>query len=112
MLDRWYPQLKVGQMINLTGQRVDPNGEMASEVMQLKEVLLQRAPDRVLGQNRLSIAMCKKLGDNQRKRSLSTHGESRKGSAGQWRCIGIVSGIHSRQPPLTYVVKSSSPKRN
>ncbi len=42
MLDRWYPQLKVGQMINLTGQRIDPRGEIASEIMQLKEVLVQK----------------------------------------------------------------------
>ncbi len=108
MLDRWYPNLRVGQMIILSGQRVDPKGEIASEAMQLKEVLVQKGYTLLRFKEALTNTYIRSSVVINANVALATHGETVNEVLGSGDASASFQTFTLRQPPLTHVSASSA----
>ncbi len=107
-LDRWYPGLKKGQMIILTGERDDLKGATASEVMELKDVFIHKGYSVIRFTSNLAYTYVRSTVTINANVALATHGETVKETLGAGDASMSFQRFTLRQPPLTYT-QSSSP---
>lgn len=106
-LDRWYPGLKKGQMIILTGERTDLKGTIASEVMELLEVFVHRGYSVIRFKENLAYTYIRNTVTINANVALATHGESVNEVLGSGDTSVAFQRFTLRQPPLTYISSSS-----
>ena len=109
ILDGYYPGLVAGQPVILTGERTDLSGVQDSEVLVIKEVLVDGAlePDRLYTRLRFETALvntyvCKTVTVNANT-VLATHGESKAEVLGGGDARTDFQVFTLKQPPLTYI---------
>lgn len=106
-LDHWYPGLKAGQKIILSGERNDLKGTMASELMELKEVLVEKGYTVIRFSKSLVNTYIRSSVTINANVVLASHGETVKESLGSGDASMSFQHFTLRQPPLTYVSSSS-----
>ncbi|MBX3238402.1 MAG: putative baseplate assembly protein [Chitinophagaceae bacterium] len=105
-LDRWYPGLKKGQMVILTGERHDLQGVVASEAMELKEVFVHKGYSVVRFTANLAYKYIRNTVTINANVALATHGETVSEVLGSGDAAVAFQQFILRQPPLTYISSS------
>ncbi len=106
-LNRTYLGLKVGQKIVLTGEREDLKGEVTSETMTLKEVVIEAGFTVLIFDKSLAYSYVRATVSINANVSLSTHGESVQEVLGSGDASQAFQRFALRQPPLTYISAST-----
>ncbi len=106
-LDRIYLGLKVGQKIILTGERDDLKGVFVSEILELKEVFIEKGFTAVTFINPLSYDYVRSTVTINANIAEGTHGESVHEVLGSGDAGQSFQSFTLRQPPLTYVSAST-----
>ncbi|MBN9385050.1 MAG: putative baseplate assembly protein [Chitinophagaceae bacterium] len=107
VLDRWYPGLKSGGMMVLTGERVDLKGTTVSEVMELKEVLVEKGYTVVRYTTSLTYSYIRNTVTMNANVAFCTHGETVNEVVGSGDASAPFQRFPLRQPPLTYTSSSA-----
>lgn len=102
VLDRYYPGLKKGQPVALTGERDDLNGVLASEIIILLDVAVQDGFT-VLSFKQLTYKYKRKTVSINANVAEATHGETVEEILGSGNAAIPFQQFKLRQPPLTYV---------
>lgn len=102
VLNRYYPGLKVGQPVALTGEREDLNGVLASEIIILQDVAVQDGFT-VLSFKQLAYKYKRKTVSINANVAEATHGETVNEILGSGNAAIPFQQFKLRQPPLTYV---------
>jgi predicted phage baseplate assembly protein len=102
VLDRYYPGLKVGQPVALTGEREDLNGVLASEIVILQDVAVQDGFT-VISFKQLTYKYKRKTVSINANVAEATHGETVEEILGGGNAAIPFQQFKLRQPPLTYV---------
>jgi predicted phage baseplate assembly protein len=106
-LDRWYPGLRKGQKIILTGQRTDLPGAMASEVMELNDVFVVKGYTVIRFTQSLLNRYIRSSITLNANVALATHGETVHETLGSGDAHIPFQRFVLRQPPLTYTSSSA-----
>ena len=107
-LDRWYPGLRKGQKIILTGERTDLKGTTASEVMELNEVFVAKGYTVLRFTASLLNTYIRSSLTLNANVALATHGETTSETLGSGDANIPFQRFLLRQPPLTYTSSSSA----
>lgn len=107
-LDHWYPGLRKGQKIILTGEPHDLKGTIASEVMELEEVLVKQGYTVVRFTQALVHVYIRKTVAINANVALATHGETVTEVLGSGNTSIAFQRFTLRQPPLTHISASSA----
>lgn len=107
VLDRWYPGLKSGGMMVLTGERDDLKGTTVSEVLELKEVLVEKGYTVVRFTGSLTYKYIRSTVTMNANVAFCTHGETVNEVVGSGDASVAFSRFPLRQPPLTYTSSSA-----
>jgi len=106
-LNRMHLGLKVGQKIILTGEREDLRGEVTSETMTLKNVIIEAGFTVLSFRKSLAYRYVRATVSINANVALSTHGESVQEVLGSGDASQAFQRFALRQPPLTYVSAST-----
>lgn len=106
-LDRWYPGLKKGQKIIITGERTDLKGTIASEVMELNAVFVVKGYTVIRLTQSLQFKYVRRTVGLNANVVLATHGETVTEVLGSGDANMPFQRFVLRQPPLTYTSSSS-----
>ncbi|BAV06594.1 putative baseplate assembly protein [Filimonas lacunae] len=107
-LNRWYPGLKAGQLVALTGDRADLPGTSASEVMTLETVIVQKGFTVVTFTQVLSYTYVLSSVTINGNVAIATHGETVTEILGSGDASKAFQSFNLRQPPLTYISGASA----
>lgn len=107
-LDRWYPGLKKGQKIILTGERTDLKGATASEVMELNDVFMVKGYTVIRFTGSLLHRYVRSSITLNANVVLATHGETVHETLGSGDANTPFQRFVLRQPPLTFTSSSSA----
>jgi hypothetical protein len=107
-LDRWYPGLKKGKKIILTGERTDLKGTVASEVLTLQKVYVQNGYTIVQFEKSLVNHYIRASVVINANVAFATHGETVKETLGSGDSGKAFQKFILKQPPLTYTSASSA----
>jgi len=102
VLERWYPGLRAGQMMVLTGERNDLKGTLVSEVMELKEVFVEKGYTVVRFTGSLTYSYIRSTVTMNANVAFCTHGETVNEVVGGGDASVAFQRFTLRQPPLTY----------
>jgi predicted phage baseplate assembly protein len=105
-LDGPYLGLKVGQRVILTGERYDLKGVVASEVLTLKEVLVEKGFTVITFNEALANSYVRNTVTINANVALATHGETVQETLGGGDATQAFQRFTLLQPPLTYVSSS------
>ena len=103
-----YLDLKVGQRVILTGERDDLKGVRASEMVTLKEVLIDAGFTVIKFNRSLTYSYVRKTLTMNANVALATHGETVQEVLGGGDSSQVFQRFTLRQPPLTYVSASTT----
>ncbi len=101
-LDRYYPGLKKGQPVIISGERDDLNGVVSSELIILLDVAVQDGFT-VLGFKQLTYTYIRKTVRINANVAEATHGETVEEILGSGDATIPFQQFKLRQPPLTYI---------
>ncbi|MEO6672199.1 MAG: putative baseplate assembly protein [Ginsengibacter sp.] len=107
-LNRYYPGLTVGQKLILTGDRSNLKGVSASEVLELKELIVEKGFTVLVFLESLKNTYVRSSVNISANVALATNGESAEEVLGSGDAGQSFQKFTLRQPPLTYVSGSSS----
>lgn len=107
-LGRYFPGLKTGQTLILTGDRSDLNGVSASEVVQLKEIILEKGFTVLIFIKSLAYTYVRSTVSISANVALATNGETVEEILGSGDAGKPFQQFTLRQPPLTYISASSA----
>ncbi|HVW61064.1 MAG TPA: hypothetical protein VHC48_13535, partial [Puia sp.] len=107
VLDRWYPGLKSGTMIVLTGERDDLKGMTVSEVLEIKEVLVEKGYTVIRFTGSLTYTYTRSTVTMNANVAFCTHGETVNEVVGSGDASVAFQRFTLRQPPLTYTSSSA-----
>ena len=107
VLDQWYPGLKSGGMMVLTGERDDLKGTMVSEVLELKEVFVEKGYTVVRFTGSLTYRYIRSTVTMNANVAFCTHGETVSEVMGSGNASAAFQRFTLRQPPLTYTSSSA-----
>lgn len=102
VLDGYYPGLKIGQPVALTGERDDLNGVLSSEIIILLDVAVQDGFT-ILSFKDLTYKYKRKTVSINANVAEATHGETVEEILGSGDATIPFQQFKLRQPPLTYV---------
>ncbi|HSB10217.1 MAG TPA: putative baseplate assembly protein [Blastocatellia bacterium] len=106
-LDRAYLGLKAGQKVVLTGERADLKGVHASELLTIKEVIVERGFTVLTFDHSLAYPYVRNTVTINANVALATHGETVQEVLGGGDANQAFQRFVLRQPPLTYVSAST-----
>ena len=106
-LDRWYPGLRKGQMIVLSGERSDLPGTIGSEAMELKDVFVFKGYSVIRFTANLTYTYIRNTVTINANVALATHGETVTEVLGSGDTSASFQRFVLRQPPLTYTSSSA-----
>lgn len=107
-LERMYPGLKPGQQIILSGERSELKGTAASEVMELKEVMVIQGLTVLTFRTSLTYTYIRNSVYINANIAPATHGETVEEVLGSGNAGRIFQQFTLRQPPLTYISEASA----
>ena len=102
-LDRWYPGLKTGQKVVVSGDRSDLPGTSASEIMVLKKVMVDKGFTVVTFTQALTYTYIRSSVNICANVAQATHGESVSEILGSGDAGVAFQSFVLRQPPLTWI---------
>jgi len=106
-LDGFYPGLKAGQRVILTGERDDLEGVYASETKILKEVIIEAGFTVITFDKALTHSYIRNTVTINANVARATHGETVTEVLGSGDAAQVFQQFTLRQPPLTYTGASS-----
>jgi hypothetical protein len=107
-LDGFYPGLKTGQIVILTGEREDLGGVYASEVKTLKEAIIEGGFTIITFDKALTYTYLRSTVTINANVARATHGETVTEILGSGDATQVFQVFTLRQPPLTYVSAASA----
>ncbi len=103
MLNRFYPDLKKGRVIILSGDRNDLKGASSSEMRMLKDVLLVKGFSTLVFDQPLAYRYIRKSVSINANVAPATHGETVKEVLGSGDYSKSFQKFVLKQPPLTFI---------
>jgi predicted phage baseplate assembly protein len=107
-LTKYYPGLKTGKSVILTGERADLPGTNASEIRSLKEILIANGITVLVFDTPLDYTYVRKKLTINANVAAATHGETVKEVLGSGNAASSFQQFVLKQPPLTYISSSSA----
>jgi len=107
-LNNYYPGLKTGQLVIVTGDRSDLKGATTSEMMTIKEVLVEDGYTVLVFTASLAYTYTRSTVNVNANVAPATHGESVQEVLGSGDAAKIFQQFALRQPPLTYTRGASA----
>jgi hypothetical protein len=107
-LTKYYPGLKTGKSVILTGERADLPGTNASEIRSLKEILVANGLTVLVFDTPLDYTYVRNKLTINANVAAATHGETVKEVLGSGNAASSFQQFVLKQPPLTYISSSSA----
>ncbi|MCX6028852.1 MAG: putative baseplate assembly protein [Chloroflexi bacterium] len=105
-----YPELAAGQPVIVTGEPLDPAGQVTSEVATLLDVTIEGGYTRLYLKKPLAHDYVRKTVTFNANVALATHGETKQEVLGSGDASQAYQSFKLKHPPLTYVVFAESGK--